>query len=81
MAFKNGDKVRFVGRQDAREAGKYHPDYVQLFDQVGTVVDADMGYEVRFEGFEWHGDVPYDLPWSAPRDWFVCWADELEAAE
>ena len=79
MKFKNGDKVRFVGRKAEREAGKYHPDFAQLFDQVGTVMDADMGYEVRFEGFEWTGADDDMFP-SHPRDWFVCWVDELEAA-
>ncbi len=75
---KVGQKVRFVGRP--QEMGKHHPDFAQLLGQIGTVMDADIGYEVRFEGFYWTGaEDPY-LP-EVPRNWFVCWGDELEVVE
>lgn len=66
-----GQIVRFVGR--ASEMGKYHPDYAQLINQVGSIVEAyDVGpfeYVVIFNQF----------PDSEGLCDYPCRADELEA--
>ena len=70
--FTKGQFVRFVGREV--ELGKYHADYAQLMNQVGTVIDvcadfAPYPYTVIFHGF----------PDSQGFCDYPCRADELQA--
>lgn len=70
--FEVGQVVRFKGRK--KEQGKYHPDYVQLLGQVGTIVDISdtipVMYDVIFSEFP-DNEGFCDYP---------CFTDELEVA-
>lgn len=70
MKHKVGDKVIFNGH--SREIGRYHADFSQLLGQTGTVVEVGVSaYEVVFAGF-------YD---KNGENIFLCWNDEIVAAE
>jgi hypothetical protein len=70
---KFGDQVVFVGREV--EMGKYHPDYVQLLGQIGTVIEADME-QVNFEYVVIFNEFP-DVEGDCH---YVCRKDEIQVA-